>query len=1206
MKRSVLIFCFSFFMMVTIYAQHKYPNVQYNEELQQLLIFVERKPMVKINAQAFSFHPELIVVREATVVIYLDSDSLYHPCAEITYDPISTDLWILRTINGLGRSPFFDSYHKLEIKTDAIFWKMSLPSLEFRQMLYPNSNKPSYFFSQDYFDPEIMRQNKGFNDKNPMLQLWELFKTHDFQPVPLTHLLSAFKRAKTDITSLLIDYAVQGFVDYDIQNDIVYYKSKLTHYLNNESKRRDYDNLFWESKAHFATLNIHSFDLNVYGCDFFVLSDSKIVNVYPANERVTIKRNRDLHFSGRVIGGLFDFIARDCSFDYDNFQLFMPQIDSMIMFSEDKSKPKDIYGEYQLKKVKNVVEDVSGTLFIDDPNNKSGNRKVLSYPIFESREGGRVYFDQPFILNAEYKRDTFYFQIDYFIFKNLDNFNIDETKITGRLVSGGIFPDIYEPLKLQPDNSLGFIHLTDSLGIPMYGGAAHYYHAIDLSNNGLRGKGRINYLTSTLESEDLVFYLQSVRGEVNRFNLKPLLSQIEYPKVYTTHAQLVFEPYKDKMQITSQKKPFEIYKESIFNGTLTLSPKDLTGNGALNFKRAELQSKKMILKHHAVEAHEATLGIFDNKNNNLYAFVAKHYVAKIDFETRSGEFTAEKPQEVHFINNGFKTNTQAFTWNPIDKDRLCFKWDDPYKEFDINTTPARKLVKMNSKENLLSTIEQGRRGVNFNLQELDFDFEKQELIARGVRYIPAGDAAIIPHNGEVIIYEKTAFQKLQNARILASRDNMYHELYNCSVQIENGDDFKGSGYYDYVDAFSSSQTIRFDTIWYFKATKGIASVNSEVGFTISPHFGFSGNTEINSTQEFLTFSGGVSMLHDCETYNPTPMRINQQIDPNNILIEINNKSRDINNRAATVAVASSNETGRIYTCFGTAKDQINDSEYISSSGFITYNNEKQAFQAADLEKLRNPHLPGNIISLSNRDCISVGEGAIDMGTKLGRVEFNTHGQVVNFIQTDSAVMHLTTSIDFFFNDDAIKIMNEYFSSAKDVKFVDPNTDKNYIQSLINILGKEEYEKYEKQRRSGIQSEKLPEQLDVKFLFSTLNFEWSKENAAFQSQRALPIIISGGKNIYKEIPGRIVIEKKGSRNTLFIYFELGKEFFFFQFENNTLSAFSSDNNFNEAIIKTKAKHKSLGSKDGKPAFSYKLGNRGLKTRFARKYYFEQEF
>ena len=630
MKR-LPVFFYLFFFIVNIHAQQRTPVVQYNEDLKQFTIFIEKKPVVKIVAKTFIVNPELIVAQDAVAVVYLDADSIYHPCADFSYNNVTTELWISRKTYGLGRSPFFDSYHKLEITADALYGKMNTIMMEFRTLLFQNTDKSALFQSQDYFDTEIMKYNKGYNDKHPMLELWELFKTYDFNPISMRHVINAFRRSKTDMTILLIEYAVQGFIDYDMQNDVIYYKRKLANYLNNESKSRDYDNLLWKSKSHFATLNMKNFDLTIYDCDFFVISNTNIVNVYPAGEKVTIKKNRDLHFSGRVIGGLFDFVARGCTFDYDKFTLNMPEIDSMVMFSEDKSKPKDIYGEYPLKRVKNAVEDISGTLFIDAPSNKSGNKDLLNYPIFESREGGKVYFDQPFILNAEYKRDSFYFMIDYFVIKNLDNFDIDATKIPGRLVSGGIFPDIYEPLKVQPDNSLGFIHYTDSAGIPMFGGTAHYTNAINLSNKGLRGKGKIDYLTSIVESDSLVFYLQSVRGEANSFHVKPQLTQVEYPETFTTQARLLFEPYKDEMHVTSQKKPFAIFNESTFEGTLTLSPKALTGNGILNFKRAELQSKVMTLKNHAVESENADLRIFDSRDSKEYAFTTNNFATHIDF-----------------------------------------------------------------------------------------------------------------------------------------------------------------------------------------------------------------------------------------------------------------------------------------------------------------------------------------------------------------------------------------------------------------------------------------------------------------------------------------------------------------------------------------------------------------------------------------------
>jgi hypothetical protein len=635
MKRFFFICGFSL-LFLTGNAQVNYPNVHYQEDLKRLFIVAEKKPIVKIEALIFAFHPELIIAQEASIVIYFDTDSIYHPCATFTYYPLTTELWISRTPNGLGRAPFFDSYHQLEINAEAAFWKTNTTTLEFRKELFHYSDKSAFFQSQDFFNPDIIRRNKGYNDNNPMMELWELFKTFNFKPIFLRHVINSFRKSQSDVISLLIDYAVQGFIDYDIQNEMISCKSKLTNYLYNDAKRRDYDNLIWESKSHYATLDMLNFDLTIYDCEFFILSDANIVNVYPANERVTIKKNRGLHFSGRVIGGLFDFVARDCSFDYDKFQLYMPQIDSMIMFSEDKSKPKNIYGEYPLRKVKNVVEEIAGTLYIDNPKNKSGNKNLPDYPIFESKEGGKVFFDQPFILNAEYKRDTFYYLIDYFVIKSLDNFNIAETKIQGRLVSGGIFPDIHEPLKLQPDNSLGFIHLTDSLGLPMFGGIAHYYHAIDLSNKGLRGKGKIDFQTSTLESDSLTFYLKSVRGEVNTFYIKPKLSSIEYPEVSITHAKFFFEPYKDEMRVVSGKSLFDIYRECKFDGTMALSSQNLSGNGVLNFKRAELQSKTMTFMHHIVEARNTSLRIFESEKEKKYAFTTENFDAKINFTTRPG------------------------------------------------------------------------------------------------------------------------------------------------------------------------------------------------------------------------------------------------------------------------------------------------------------------------------------------------------------------------------------------------------------------------------------------------------------------------------------------------------------------------------------------------------------------------------------------
>ena len=330
------------------------------------------------------------------------------------------------------------------------------------------------------------------------------------------------------------------------------------------------------------------------------------------------------------------------------------------------------------------------------------------------------------------------------------------------------------------------------------------------------------------------------------------------------------------------------------------------------------------------------------------------------------------------------------------------------------------------------------------------------------------------------------------------------------------------------------------------------------------------------------------------------MRINSKL-IHDILIEVSETTKDMNDRKVVNAIASTNREGRIYTSFGTAKDQFNDSEYITSFGYIMYDKATQEFRAASLEKLRNLALPENIIVLNKGNCIATGSGNIDMGAKLGRVDFFTTGTIVNYMKADSAEMNLTTSINFFFSDKSMNQLATALTTSYSLDFFDYSNDENYEMAMINILGEDEYLKYHKEAIMTGQVKKLPKKLQVQFLFSSIDFIWDKENKAFVSQTLLPLIICGSKEINKIVPGRIVIEKRGSRNKLFIYFEFDDQFYFFQFENNSMYGYSSDKKFMDYITAIDPKKRTIPSGDGQPSFTYKWGNRSQKNKFIKKFY-----
>lgn len=1192
-----------------------YPNVDYiggfdirgasifgyasGDTLASITIRKKDRIIVRASSKSFLIHPDNLLSEDAKICIYIENDSIYHPAANFQYNNKTNELLISRPKLGVGRSPFFDSYHKLDITVESITWKTTEERIEFKPLIGNAASHSAYFESQNYYDESVMHEIQGVNVTNPLYTLWELFKSNSYQDITIEDVIAYFNKPPLDMKAMMIDFAARGFIEYDVNQNRIHYRSKISQYLNNQVKAKDFDYIKLESKTHYASLDLLTNELNITGCDFFVLSDPQIVNVYPMDEKVTVKKNRDMVFSGRIVAGLFDFVSHNCQFDYNRFQVEMNVIDSMIMYVEDKNGPQNMYGDYKLQRVRSRIEDLSGTLFIDVPGNKSGMTDYPDYSIFEARKGGKVYYDQPYVLNGVYTRDRFYYAVNQFTIKNLDNFVIDSMKFTGALISGGIFPDIPEPLTVQPDFSLGFRHNT--AGLPMYGNKGGYQGVVDLSNRGLRGKGNIDYITSHTQSDSIVFYMDSTNGSANRHLVDEQMSGTEFPPASVNDAYLHWEPYQDQMFINTLKNPIDVFHEVKLVGNSKITPSGMYGTGIAKFHRADLTSNLFYFKHHELLSDTSNLRIYDIRKGDDVAFSTDNYHSHIDFKTRKGVFTSNgDASEVNFVKNEIKTRSSEFEWDPIDSTILRFKWDDPHKNIDIDNTPTRELVDMHSEGNELYASDPSI-GYRFNAVNADFDFSSNIINAHGVRYINVGDAAIIPNHGDVIIHEKAVMEELHKSRILAGRENKYFELYNCNSRITTATRFYANGYYDFIEADKSVQTLYFDTVYYIKETFGQAKIPLDKKFQFSDQFGFDGRAELHSTQPFLSFFGGVAIQQQCDTIHHARMKILQQVDPNNIMLQVHDRTKDMDERKVVVAIASSNKTGRIYTCFGAAKDEFNDAEYIHVFGYITYDKETHEFKAASMEKLLDPTVPGNIITINTDNCVATGSGEIDMGAKLGRVDFVTNGTIINYMTADSAEMHLTTSIDFFFNDESMKSMNKALEASTSMNFVDVSNDEAYNLALYNILGKNEFEKYQKTLASGSQNKRLPDKLQVKFLFSDIYFQWDKDNSAFTSQTALPLIICGAKTVYKTVPGRIVIEKRGSRNRLYLYFEFDNQFYFFQFENNSVSGYSSDKNFNDAISNTKYKNKTLPTQNGQPSFSYKLGNRGQKLKFTKKYY-----
>ena len=567
-----------------------------DEEKKALLIMHRKqKPFMIASSRRFTIRPERITSSVAAIKIYLEEDSITHPGLKFRLLTKERKIALLRTDEGVHQSPYFNSYHKIDMYFNELNWNMDDPLINMGP-LTGTSDRSAAFESDDYFKESRFDKLQGLDQYHPLSRIKNCADQVGVDVLQAEDISRCMRISISQIRPMLMRLSNMGFLYYDYETNEVQLKDRLYNYIQAKSKKRDYDVLSLNSnmpkqgiQKSNASLNLLNLDMNVRRLREIYLSDSHDVFIIPAGQEITLRKNRDFSFSGEVNAGKFQFFGTEYYFSYDDFKIDMPQVDSVRLFVE--TGKKDEYGRRYVKRVKTVVEDVTGELLIDQPGNKSGLKRLPEYPIFKSLKDSYVFYQRPSIQRGVYKRDNFYFHLEPFVFDSLDNFSNEGLRFKGTFVSANIFPDFDETLTLQPDYSLGFTRKTPKEGYPMYGGKGVFKKEIKMSHEGLRGDGTLKYLTSTAESDDFIFFPDSVNGVAYNYVLEEQMNPTQYPPVTGEDVYLHWEPYNDFMTVKSQENPLVFYDgNSNLKGQIKLEPSKLTGGGLFSFEEAELES----------------------------------------------------------------------------------------------------------------------------------------------------------------------------------------------------------------------------------------------------------------------------------------------------------------------------------------------------------------------------------------------------------------------------------------------------------------------------------------------------------------------------------------------------------------------------------------------------------------------------------------
>ena len=1157
------------------------------EEPATITVYRNNKKFFVARSLEFAIKPDRINTTHAAITFLVEEDSITHPDVNVSFERKTRKMTLLRSEEGISKAPFQNTYHNVDMYFESILWNIDDPLIKMGA-LEGGAQRYAAFESNTYFKKKRYDSMMGISFSHPLYELKQYadhIKSNRFsaREVAVYHHYS-----EEQLNAVLIDLNNKGFINYDIFTHDIEVRPKLYWYIENNIGKRDYDVIQFSSEVesgYNAQLSLLNYDLMMNGVDNFQLSDSQQVNIIPLKKEVVLKKNRDFIFGGRVNAGNFEFNGPEYFFSYEKFQLDLIQVDSCRIYVEDETAGYNDYGQRAKTRVKSVIRDVAGYLKVDAPTNKGGfhSQTYPQYPIFTCTKTSYVYWNAPSIQKGVYAKDKFYYQLEPFTIDSLDNFSKKDLKFTGTLVSAGIFPDITEPLVLMEDNSLGFVRKTGS-DLPSYGGKAKVTADLKLDYSGLKGSGDFSYLTASASSREFTFLPDSMLGRTYKFTNRELTGKVEVPKAHSDSTLLSFYPKKDNLDIASIAKPINFFNdEATLAGTLHLKPTGMTGQGEMEFSGAKLTSDLMRYTRRKILADTSSFqmrGVGEELGSGL-AFKTDNVNADVDFDRRDGIFKSNGGEtKIEFPANQYVCYMDQFTWY-MDRDEL---------DLSSNRKPVGDDLLIDTSEDAkrsnFYSIAEGQDSLNFLSPKAKYDLRGGKLYCQKIKYIVVADSKITPDSGKVTIERFANMQPLTRAQILSNYVTQYHKIYNADIKIKGRREFNAAGDITFVDEQKKEQVIRMEDIHVDTSyqTVGYGKITEEAKFFLSPAFEYYGDFELHANTKFLTFDGGVRVLHNCELMEATFFKFRSEINPDEIYIPVDSSLRDMTMTKLGVGVMITGDSPMdVYPAFLSDIREKDDRSIIQAEGFLAHDKTSGRYVIGPKEKIKQPKLAGNLIALNTSNCELNGDGKLDFNVDYGVMQFGNVGDVYYRTTEDAISTSGVARINFPIDEGSLKYVYEQIEKWPNLQPVDITRTK-YEKSLIEFLGTEKSDKLISELGLSGQMKKIPDELLSTFYLADVKFKWNAIDETFQSQGQLGIASIDKKQLFKYVKGKVEIEKKRGADVFRMYIELDPgTWYYFEYKLGIMNILSSDKEFGAKMSEIKDDKRRFD--EGRNKYSY---------------------
>lgn len=1116
-----------------------------------LEVYYEGVKRFKARAKFFVMEDSMITANSVITSVYFGKDSLYHPGTRLNYNRNNKLLRLYKNDGGFKNAAFEDSYHHLEILVDALYWTLGDSTISMT-MLTAKTESAAYFESFDNYQLKKYAQLKGLYRFHSLQMVVYYSEKKNKTSFYVDDLAKSYKNIPTEnIRSSMRGLMLYGYIDYNPKTGFISLKDKATHYVESRRQEKDYDNITFESIAppeYNAYLNLKNNDLRVTGVDAIPISDSLDVTFYPKNREVIIKEGRNMVFDGLVTTNSYLFNGRDFTFNYENFDVDLKNIDSLKFEVDikDTTTGKSL-GKKQLN---NQLKYTSGLLTIDEPNNKATRKRNPRYPHFDAVAGAYVYFSGKDILNGAYD-STLYYKIPPFDMDSLSG-DIESLGFEGTFHSPA-FPTFEQKLKVMPDHTFGFEHSAPEEGYQLYRGKATFFGDLHLDAGGLRGDGRIEFYNTTLYSNDFVFYLDSVKTIgtkcFTREGTHPDLSEnVVFPKQFVDTYDLNWQVSKDSMNISNLEHNFKIFRDSIdFTGTISLTTNQgMLGNGVVKPPLSQIISTHIVFNQFGLESDYSQFEIvYDAKQ--LPAVKSDFVKVKLDLNERKAWFN---PQEEGIASNSFplleyKTSINDGVW---DMDEKTVVFSKP-EEADI-------------KKSYFYSTNKTQDSLVFSAEDAIYYIDSMRLDISGVPYIKVADGKVIPGDHFLHIHPNAKIDTLYNSEVILDTVNEYHHFYRGKIKIFSRKKFNGEAEYSYVNVEKDTMWIKFSSFALHDFNEGQkkqrdihsitkAFVLEEDSLKISDHILYKGHVELYGHQEGLYMDGFVKLnLHGHIQSNLWLKNLSEKGLKHEVVIDLTKQKDSLYNGIILTGGK------KLQSLFLSKPPTGNHEKLFTAGGVIFFNEEHNEFEVSTLAHLRGESMSENIFAYNEEEEEFRFEGRFNLLTPLEKPNVRMKFAGIGTNKLDSNSFHIKGLAKLYMEMPS-QCYEMFGKNIADYALVTGQkgaalaVSDTLYQEVAYLAGDKAGKAFSSMggHSSLVNVDKF---FTEGIIFNKLEMKWNPYNNAWYSVGKLGISNIASFDVNANLKGYLEIKKSSRGDEVNFFIEINENmWYYFSFKNNVL-------------------------------------------------------